>query len=179
MKIPASAGANLGCAGRGDALTSPDMYSDASAVVRKQLAAANVAGEVRVLPEPVPTAAAAAVALGCDVGAIANSLVFEADGAALLVLASGAHRVHLGRLARRINVGKIRRAERGFVAAHTGQEVGGVAPVGHPSPLRTVIDQDLAAYPVLWAGGGDEYTMFATSFDELVQITAGTPADVT
>jgi prolyl-tRNA editing enzyme YbaK/EbsC (Cys-tRNA(Pro) deacylase) len=138
------------------------------------LAAAGAAGEIRVLPEPVPTAAAAAAALACEVGAIANSLIFEADGAALLVVASGAHRVHPGRLARRLGTGKIRRADPGFVLAHTGQEVGGVAPVGHPSPVQTVVDQALAAYPVVWAGGGDEHTMFATSFDELVKLTAGT-----
>jgi prolyl-tRNA editing enzyme YbaK/EbsC (Cys-tRNA(Pro) deacylase) len=154
------------------------MYSDTAARVRQQLAAAGLAGEIRVLPEPVPTAAAAAAALGCEVGAIANSLIFEADGAALLVVASGAHRVHPARLARRLGTGKIRRADPGFVLAQTGQEVGGVAPVGHPSPVRTVVDQALAAYPVVWAGGGDEYTMFATSFDELVKFTSGTPADV-
>jgi prolyl-tRNA editing enzyme YbaK/EbsC (Cys-tRNA(Pro) deacylase) len=153
------------------------MCTDASAKVREQLTAAGFAGEVRVLPEPVPTAAAAA-ALPCEVGAIANSLTFEADGMALLVVASGAHRVHPGRLARRLGTGKIRRADPGFVLAHTGQEVGGVAPVGHPSPVPTVVDRALAAYPVVWAGGGDEHTMFSTSFDELVKITGGTPADV-
>jgi len=152
--------------------------TDAPAKVRDQLTAVGFAGEIRVLPEPVPTAAAAAAALGCEVGAIANSLIFEADGAALLVVASGAHRVHLGRLARRLGTGKIRRADPGFVLAHTGQEVGGVAPVGHPSPVPTVVDQALAAYPVVWAGGGDEHTMFSTSFDELVKITGGTPAGV-
>jgi prolyl-tRNA editing enzyme YbaK/EbsC (Cys-tRNA(Pro) deacylase) len=152
--------------------------TDASAKVQQQLSAAGFAGEVRVLPEPVPTAAAAAAALACEVGAIANSLIFEADGAALLVVASGAHRVHPGRLARRLGTGKIRRADPGFVLAHTGQEVGGVAPVGHPSPVRTVVDRALAAYPVVWAGGGDEHTMFSTNFDELVKITGGTPADV-
>jgi prolyl-tRNA editing enzyme YbaK/EbsC (Cys-tRNA(Pro) deacylase) len=155
------------------------MYVEAAARVRQELAAAGAAGEVRVLPEPVPTAAAAAAALGCAVGAIANSLIFEADGAALLVVASGGHRVHPARLARRIGTGKVRRADPGFVLAQTGQEVGGVAPVGHPSPLRTVIDEALAAFPVVWAGGGDEYTMFATSFEELLKITTGTPADVT
>jgi prolyl-tRNA editing enzyme YbaK/EbsC (Cys-tRNA(Pro) deacylase) len=155
------------------------MYSDAGARVRQQLRAAGAVGEIRVLAEPVPTAAAAAAALGCEVGAIANSLIFEADGhSALLVVASGAHRVHPVRLARRIGTGKIRRADPGFVLAHTGQEVGGVAPVGHPTPVRTVVDQALAAYPVVWAGGGDEHTMFATTFDELVKITSGTPADV-
>ncbi len=154
------------------------MYSDAAARVRQHLEALGAVGEIRVLAEPVPTAAAAAAALGCDVGAIANSLIFEADGAPLLVVASGAHRVHPARLARRIGSGKIRRADPGFVLAHTGQAVGGVAPVGHPTPVRTVVDQALAAYPVVWAGGGDEHTMFATTFDELVKITGGTPADV-
>jgi prolyl-tRNA editing enzyme YbaK/EbsC (Cys-tRNA(Pro) deacylase) len=154
------------------------MCTDASAKVREQLTAAGFAGEIRVLREPVPTAAAAAAALACEVGAIANSLIFEADGTALLVVASGAHRVHPGRLARRLGTGKIRRADPGFVLAHTGQEVGGVAPVGHPSPVPTVVDRALAAYPVVWAGGGDEHTMFSTNFDELVKITGGTPFDV-
>src|ERR1700683_2589821 len=102
----------------------------------------------------------------------------EAHGAPLLVVPSGAHRVHPVRLARRIVTGKIRRADPGFVLAHTGQAVGGVAPVGHPTPVRTVVDQALAACPVVWAGGGAEYTMLATTFDELVKITGGIPADV-
>lgn len=154
------------------------MRSETAARVRQHLEAAGALGEIKVLAEPVPTAAAAAEALECEIGAIANSLVFEADGAALLVVASGAHRVHAGRLARRIGTGKIRGADPGFVLAHTGQSVGGVAPVGHPTRVRTVIDQALAAYPVVWAGGGDEHTMFATTFDELVKITNGIPADV-
>jgi prolyl-tRNA editing enzyme YbaK/EbsC (Cys-tRNA(Pro) deacylase) len=152
--------------------------SDAAARVRRALETVGAAGEVRTFAKPVPTAAAAAAALRCDIGAIANSLVFRAEGEVLLVLASGAHRVHLDRLARRLGTGKIRRADPEFVLAHTGQRVGGVAPVGHPRRLRTVVDQALASYPVIWAGGGDEWTMFATSFDELVAITRGTIAEV-
>ena len=53
-----------------------------------------------------------------------------------------------------------------------------MAPVGHPQPLRTVVDRALAAYPVVWAGGGDERAKFATSFDELVKITNGLPSEV-
>lgn len=154
------------------------MYSHAAVRVRQALGAAGAVGEIRVLAEPAPTAAAAAAALDCEVGAIANSLIFETDGAPLLIVASGAHRVHPARLARRIGTGKIRRADPGFVLAHTGQEVGGVAPVGHPAPVRTVVDRALGGYPVVWAGGGDEHTMFATTFDELVKITGGAPADV-
>jgi prolyl-tRNA editing enzyme YbaK/EbsC (Cys-tRNA(Pro) deacylase) len=154
------------------------MYTATVSTVHEHLRAAGATGEIKVLNAPVPTAAAAADALGCDTGAIANSLVFETDGEALLVLASGAHRVHTGRLARRLGTGKIRQATPDFVLAHTGQAVGGVAPVGHPEPLRTVVDEALAAYQVVWAGAGDENAMFSTSFGELVRITNGTPLEV-
>jgi prolyl-tRNA editing enzyme YbaK/EbsC (Cys-tRNA(Pro) deacylase) len=142
------------------------------------LRAGGVVSDVRRFDEPVPTAAAAAAALGCEVGAIANSLVFDADGAPLLVLASGAHRVDTGKIAALLGVNRVRRATPDFVLEATGQEVGGVAPVGHPTPLRTVVDIDLAAFPVLWAGGGDHHTMFSATYDDLVRITDGRPAAV-
>jgi len=137
-----------------------------------------VDSDVRRFDEAVPTAAAAAEALGCEVGAIANSLVFNADGAPLLVLASGAHRVDTGKVAALLGVTRVRRATPEFVLAATGQEVGGVAPVGHPAPLRTVVDVDLAAFPVLWAGGGDHHTMFSATYDELLRLTGGQAAAV-
>ena len=92
---------------------------------------------MRVLPDAVTTAAAAAAALGVEVGQIANSLVFDADGAPLLVLTSGAHRVDTAGVAALIGVQTVRRASPEFVRAATGQAIGGVAPVGHPAPLRT------------------------------------------
>ena len=137
-----------------------------------------VAGQVRELPEPAPTAATAAAQLGCEVGAIANSLVFSADGAPLLVLTSGAHRVDTAKVAALIGAGKVKRADPEFVRAATGQVIGGVAPVGHPRPLRTLVDQWLSAYDVVWAAGGHPHTVFPTSFAELVRITGGAPADV-
>ena len=149
-----------------------------TAPVLAALREAGVDAEVRRFDTAVPTAAAAAEALGCELGAIANSLVFDADGAPLLVLASGAHRVDTGKIAALIGAGKVRRASAQFVLSATGQEVGGVAPVGHPAPLRTVVDTDLAAYPVLWAGGGDHSTMFSVTYDELVRVTGGEPAAV-
>ena len=137
-----------------------------------------VLADVRRFDDPVPTAAAAAAALGCEVGAIANSLIFDADGAPLLVLASGAHRVDTGKVAALIGVARVRRATPEFVLAVTGQEVGGVAPVGHPSPLRTVVDVDLAEFPLIWAGGGDHHTMFSATYDDLVRLTGGEAAAV-
>jgi prolyl-tRNA editing enzyme YbaK/EbsC (Cys-tRNA(Pro) deacylase) len=162
------------------------VISSAVTAVEAALRAAGVEPELRTFSETVPTAAAAAEALGCEVGAIANSLIFAqvpagqagpgepAGPVPLLVLASGAHRVDTAGLAERLGTGKIRRASPEFVLEHTGQQVGGVAPVGHPRPVRTVVDPDLAQFGVLWAGGGDKYTMFATNFEELVAMTDGT-----
>ena len=149
--------------------------------VDRVVAALNAGGtdaDVRRFEQPVPTAAAAAAVLGVEVGAIANSLVFDADGDPLLVLASGAHRVDTGKVAAVIGAQRVRRATPEFVIAATGQEVGGVAPVGHPTRLRTVVDVDLAAYPLLWAGGGDHYTMIAVTYADLLQVTGGQEATV-
>jgi prolyl-tRNA editing enzyme YbaK/EbsC (Cys-tRNA(Pro) deacylase) len=135
-------------------------------------------GQVRELPEAAPTAAAAAAQLGCDVGAIANSLIFVADGEPLLVLTSGAHRVDTVGLAERIGVARIKRADPEFVRSATGQPIGGVAPLGHPRPVRTLVDEWLAKYDVVWAAAGHPHTVFPTSYDELLRLTGGTAADV-
>jgi prolyl-tRNA editing enzyme YbaK/EbsC (Cys-tRNA(Pro) deacylase) len=137
-----------------------------------------VAGEVRVLPESAPTAAAAAAQLGCEVGAIANSLVFDADGAPLLVMTSGAHRVDTALVAAHVGAAVVGRADARSVRAWTGQVIGGVAPVGHPAPIRTLVDAWLAKYDVVWAAAGHPHAVFPTSFDELLKITGGTPAEV-
>jgi prolyl-tRNA editing enzyme YbaK/EbsC (Cys-tRNA(Pro) deacylase) len=137
-----------------------------------------VPGEVRLLPESAPTAAAAAAQLGCEVGAIANSLVFSADGAPLLVMTSGAHRVDTGRVAGLIGAAAVQRADARSVRAWTGQAIGGVGPAGHPAPIRTLVDTWLDKYEVIWAAAGHPHTVFPTSYAELIRITNGTPADV-
>jgi prolyl-tRNA editing enzyme YbaK/EbsC (Cys-tRNA(Pro) deacylase) len=137
-----------------------------------------VPGEVRVLPESAPTAAAAAAQLGCEVGAIANSLVFDADGAPLLVMTSGAHRVDTSKVAALVGAAVVGRAAAQSVRAWTGQVIGGVAPVGHPAPIRTLVDAWLGKYDVVWAAAGHPHAVFPTSFDELLRITGGTPAEV-
>ncbi len=146
--------------------------------VADALLAAGATGQIRELPQPVRTAAAAAEQLGVEVGAIANSLVFDADGEPVLVLTSGAHRVDTDLVARLLGVGTLRRATPEFVRATTGQPIGGVAPVGHPAPVRTLVDTALGGHRQVWAAGGHPNTVFPTNFDELVRITRGTPADV-
>jgi prolyl-tRNA editing enzyme YbaK/EbsC (Cys-tRNA(Pro) deacylase) len=152
--------------------------------VRDALAAAGATGEVRLLPDAVHTAAAAAEALGVTVGQIANSLIFAASYRAggepepLLILTSGAHRVDTAKAAAAAGATAIRRATPEFVRAHTGQPIGGVAPVGHPAPVRTLVDTALSGYGEVWAAGGVPRAVFPTSYPELLRITGGTAADV-
>lgn len=130
------------------------------------------------LPDAASTAPLAAAALGVEVGAIANSLVFWSDDEPLLVMTSGAHRVDTTALAQRLGRGRIARATPEQVREATGQAIGGVAPTGHPSPLTTVVDEALAAYPEIWAAGGTPHTVFPLTYDELVALTGGTVVKV-
>jgi prolyl-tRNA editing enzyme YbaK/EbsC (Cys-tRNA(Pro) deacylase) len=144
-----------------------------SRIVHESLRSAGIAGEIVVLPDAASTAPLAAAALGVEVGAIANSLVFWSDDEPLLVMTSGAHRVDTAALAERLGRGSIRRASAEQVREATGQAIGGVAPTGHPSPLLTVVDEELASYPEIWAAGGTPHTVFPMTFDDLVALTGG------
>ena len=135
-------------------------------------------GEVVILPDSVHTAALAAEALGCEVGAIANSLLFDADGAPVLILTSGAHRVDTGKVAALLGVGKLRRASPEFVRGHTGQVIGGVSPIGHPQPVPTYLDPWLRRYDVVWAAAGHPAAVFSTTFDELASMTGAQEIEV-
>jgi len=136
------------------------------------------APQVILLDEAVHTAPAAAAALGVEVGQIANSLIFDADGEPLLVLTSGAHRVDTAKVAAGLGIAKLKRAAPEFVREHTGQAIGGVAPIGHPKPVRTLVDTALERYPVIWAAGGVPRAVFPITYTELLRVTAGTPTDV-
>jgi prolyl-tRNA editing enzyme YbaK/EbsC (Cys-tRNA(Pro) deacylase) len=133
---------------------------------------------VVILPDSVHTAALAAEALGCEVGAIANSLLFDADGSPVLILTSGAHRVDTERVAQRIGVPALRRAKPEFVREHTGQVIGGVSPIAHPAPVPTYLDPWLRKYDVVWAAAGHPAAVFSTTYDELQAMTGAVEVDV-
>lgn len=152
--------------------------TDAVANVRAALLALGLPDTVVIVPDSVATAATAAAVLGCEVGAIANSLIFECGGEPLLILASGAERVDTRLVARLHGLPKIKQADADFVLQHAGQAVGGVAPVGHPAPIRTLLDTDLARYGVVWAGAGSHQAMLSISYSQLLECTGATETAV-
>jgi prolyl-tRNA editing enzyme YbaK/EbsC (Cys-tRNA(Pro) deacylase) len=162
-----------------------DVLANPSVVrVVAALRAHGVRGAVRVLPEAARTARAAADALGVDVAQIANSLVFRAhpfEGGTrpLLVLTSGAHRVDTVKLADLVGLRDISRADADFVRRTTGFVIGGVPPLAHLEPPLTVVDVSLSRYETIWAAAGHPHTVFPTSYDQLLRLTGGIPAEVT
>jgi prolyl-tRNA editing enzyme YbaK/EbsC (Cys-tRNA(Pro) deacylase) len=145
---------------------------------RDELARLGGAGRIVVLPDSVHTAALAAQALGCEVGAIANSLLFDADGGPVLILTSGAHRVDTHRVAATLRVNRLRRAKPQFVREYTGQVIGGVSPIAHPAPITTYLDPWLRKYDEIWAAAGHPSAVFSTTYDELRQMTGAAEIEV-
>lgn len=144
-----------------------------SRLVQQHLSDAGIDAEIRILPDAARTASEAAAAIGCDVAAIANSLVFIAEGSPVLVMTSGGHRADLDVLARSIGVASVMMAPASVVRDSTGQAIGGVAPVGHPTPLRTFIDEDLEVHEEIWAAAGHPHTVMPLTFESLRHLTGG------
>lgn len=142
----------------------------AAAAIQEELTTRGFNIPVRELPSSTRTAAEAAETLGCEVGAIGNSLIFMADGEALLVLASGAARVDTKVLAKNLGKKKIKSATAEQVTEATGQLIGGVSPLGHPQPLPAVIDPDLAQFNPIWVAAGTHNSVFPASFAQLQEI---------
>jgi prolyl-tRNA editing enzyme YbaK/EbsC (Cys-tRNA(Pro) deacylase) len=135
-------------------------------------------GRIVVLPDSVHTAQLAADALGCEVGAIANSLLFDADGDPLLLLTSGAHRVDTAKVAAELGITSLKRANPEFVRRHTGQVIGGVSPFDHPAPVRTFLDPWLRRYDEIWAAAGHPAAVFSSTVEELQRMTGADELEV-
>ncbi|SLI56891.1 Cys-tRNA(Pro)/Cys-tRNA(Cys) deacylase ybaK [Mycobacteroides abscessus subsp. bolletii] len=155
-----------------------EVLPETSRQLQATLAGLGCRGRIRQLPDSTHSATDAAAAVGCAIGAIASSLLFMADDSPLLVMASGAHRVDTDRVAQLVGALKVRLAPAKSVAKITGQVVGGVAPVGHPNPIRTLVDSTLEKCDEIWAAGGTPRTVFPLTFAELVRITGGQVCEV-
>lgn len=145
--------------------------------VRERLREQGIETQPVEFAESTRTSADAAAAIGTTVAQIAKSLVFMADGQPVLVIASGANRVDTKKLAALLNA-RITRADADAVRQATGFPIGGVPPVAHATPLRTLIDEDLLAFTSIWAAAGTPNAVFETTPADLVKMTNGQVADL-
>jgi prolyl-tRNA editing enzyme YbaK/EbsC (Cys-tRNA(Pro) deacylase) len=149
--------------------------------VRQALADAGLdASHVRELPADTSTAEAAAQAVNAPQGSIVKSLIFLAEGVPMLVLVAGDQRVDVKRLRAELGLSKrqLRIAQPSEVVEMTGFEVGGVPPVGHREPLRTLVDRTLSRFETVWAAAGNGHAVFPISYERLLQITGGQVIDL-
>ncbi|WP_025785377.1 YbaK/EbsC family protein [Sporosarcina sp. D27] len=130
------------------------------------------AREVKELPDSARTAQEAADAIGCEIAQIAKSILFklQQSGEPLLVIASGTNRIDEQKVLQHTGdaPGK---ADAKFVREHTGYVIGGVPPMGHAEPIRTLIDKDLLQYDTIWAAAGHPKAVFELTPEELTQLT--------
>jgi prolyl-tRNA editing enzyme YbaK/EbsC (Cys-tRNA(Pro) deacylase) len=165
-------------AGRGVFCVDGEHMHPTTARVVAVLDAAGFATDVREFSNATRTAQQAADALGVPVGAIVKSLCFVADGAAVMVLVSGANRADLDKVRQVLDATTVTRADAETVRAATGFAIGGVPPVGHARRLQIILDRDLQQYPELWAAAGTPHSVFRVDPARLAELTSGAWADV-
>lgn len=156
------------------------MLSSSARKVQQALSAIGMPLEVVELPDSTRTSQEAAAAVGCLVGQIAKSIIFQVHSShrPLLVIASGPNRVNEQVIARLVgeDIGK---ADADFVRNRTGFVIGGVPPLGHAEQLETFIDQDLLQYSEIWAAAGTPHAVFRLTPADLVKMTKGRVIKIT
>jgi prolyl-tRNA editing enzyme YbaK/EbsC (Cys-tRNA(Pro) deacylase) len=162
----------------GDRVRATDELHPSARKVAEYLKAAGAKGPFLEFEESTKTAADAAAALSCDVGAIASCLVFVLDDDPVVIVKSGAFRVDTDRFAALVGGSSMRRASPDEVREATGQPIGGVSPVNWPGELRVFIDDSLKAYDVIWSACGTPNAVFATSYEELTALTNAQPVSL-
>jgi prolyl-tRNA editing enzyme YbaK/EbsC (Cys-tRNA(Pro) deacylase) len=132
--------------------------------VQERLRDLGLDAEVRELSDSTRTAQEAADAVGVDVGQIVKSLVFVDDGGPLLCLCAGDRRVDTAKLGE-----NVRQARGGEVREATGFAIGGVPPLGHDRPVRTVVDASLRRFETVWCAGGTPHAVFPVATEALIE----------
>jgi len=146
--------------------------------VQEALDAAGLEVQVLRLPESTRTAPEAANAVGCEVGAIAKSLLFLADGEPLLVVCGGDRRVDTARVAELVGAQAVKMAPAEEVRRVTGYAIGGVPPLGHATAVRTLMDVSLLRWPIIYAAAGAHDALFPVDPQRLLEVTGATQADI-
>jgi prolyl-tRNA editing enzyme YbaK/EbsC (Cys-tRNA(Pro) deacylase) len=140
--------------------------------VRDALLALELPADIHRLTDSTRTAPEAAAAVGCELGAIVKSLVFRGTDThtPVLALVSGDNRADETKLEASIGE-RVERPDAAYVREVTGYAIGGIPPVGHPAPVRTVLDEDLFRFDTVWAAAGHPHAVFPIAPDTLAAAT--------
>jgi prolyl-tRNA editing enzyme YbaK/EbsC (Cys-tRNA(Pro) deacylase) len=144
------------------------------------LEANQIQGELLQLSNPTPTVETAAEAVGAQPEQIVKSILFLVEGQPVLAITCGTSYVERRAISLRFGVGrkKVKLAAPEIVAEATGFLVGAMPPFGHRQPLRTLIDLRVLEKPVVYAGGGSDYTLLRLDPGTILQVTQGEVLDL-
>jgi len=147
--------------------------------LQETLRAMGINTEVVRLSDSTRTAPEAAAAVGCDLGAIAKSLLFMADGEPLLVICGGDRRVDTAKVAALVGASTVKMSSVEDVRRLTGYAIGGVPPLGHTTPLKKLMDDRLLRWPMIYAAAGAHDALFPIDPATLSEKSGALLADVT
>ncbi|WP_320007232.1 YbaK/EbsC family protein [Maridesulfovibrio sp.] len=156
-----------------------DNLSNSSQRVQEYLAKSGKDFKVKEFSSSTRTAADAADSIGCEVGQIAKSLVFQDKKTEelVLVIASGSNRVDTKKISKSIGM-KLKQAKADLVKLKTGFAIGGIPPVAHAEQLQTILDEDLQQYVEIWAAAGTPHSVFQLTPASLAELTNGNWLDL-
>ena len=134
--------------------------------------------KVEVLNSSARTAADAAAALNCEVGAIVKSLLLRTDDSFILCLVSGDKRCSLNKIKKMINKKDVSMANADQVKSQTGFSIGGVSPVAHLEKIKILVDSSLSRYENVYAAAGHPNSIFKIKYNKLIELTEGQEEDI-
>jgi prolyl-tRNA editing enzyme YbaK/EbsC (Cys-tRNA(Pro) deacylase) len=151
----------------------PDAEAASAERVRRFIAGHVPSAELICFEQSTKTAQLAAEAIGCELGQIAKSLVFVADGTPVLALVAGDRRGDADAIARETGAASVRFASPEAVLEATAYTTGGVPPFDLPHGLPVLVDDSLGRFEVVYPAGGTASAIVRMTFAELVSVTSG------
>jgi prolyl-tRNA editing enzyme YbaK/EbsC (Cys-tRNA(Pro) deacylase) len=145
--------------------------------VAAYLREAGVESRVEEFSEGTPSAADAARVVGCELGQIVKSLVFDCDGTSIVVLVPGDRRADTAKVAAAAGCAAARIAGPRQVQDATGFEPGAVAPFPLPNVASVFVERSLLQHRLVWVGAGSTRHMASLAAPELVRLAGAKPID--
>jgi prolyl-tRNA editing enzyme YbaK/EbsC (Cys-tRNA(Pro) deacylase) len=138
---------------------------------------ASVEARLEEFSEPTKTAEDAARAVGCALGQIVKSLVFDCDDGAIVVLIPGDRRADREKIAAAAGCAKAKIAGPDRVREVTGFEPGAVAPFPLPDVRGVYVDRGLLGHRVVWIGAGSTRHVAGLTPADLTRLSKARPID--
>ncbi len=136
-----------------------------------------VEGRIEEFQSGTPTAEDAARAVGCKLGQIVKSLVFDCDGSPVVVLVPGDRRADQRKVARAAGCRRATVARADEVRAATGFEPGAVAPFPLPRVSKILVDRQILVHEHVWIGAGSPNHLATLAPADLVRLARAEPMD--